>query len=582
MYKHKLKPYKDTHTTPKPLTTKINTYLPHPMAAMSHNIHTTTTPSTSTTTQTLTTESYDRALYNNADHYERNKPKRRSWAPPRPTTTITTTTTAATTTTTSTTTTTPYTPITDNNILVDGDNNTMHNIISRQRRYDNIDTRDMLHSDSISSDLVMDYKNLQIEVSSMIIKTIEDLRVNMVTQRRLKKYEGIKAQGKTTEFFKFEDIFKEVPNSTTTDTNHRPYIRNKRAAPVIALAAIAGVLGTFLGMYNTYEIQMLKARLNEMDKNHNLLVHVTQRQEEQIHRITENMNTICALIKLMTKINPALIAEQISAQLNLYESRVIMATNAVQQLQHRRLAVDLLDTIQLEEMHRAIEAVATERGYTLMPQRLSDYFQIETSYLRNGGDILIMLHVPCIVHDQLLTIYKYIPLPFPVPKIMQSDTTTILDLIEQRHNNFVNTSEQGMDALMLIPEAEMIAVGKTDQFQILTQGDLAGCIKRNKIHLCEKNQVLHTNLKTSCLGSIYSNYEPGIKENCKLERKNLQETVYQLSATDHLLIHPHTIYSKNQMYQWQHISNLHFKCIQNNHTRILFNQSKFPHNYFTF
>ena len=381
------------------------------------------------------------------------------------------------------------------------------------------------------------YRQLQMDINELIIQTIADLKENLNTSRRLKGYTKLKNEGTKTEFFRFEDIFKETPNSTTTRDNetHR---RVKRVAPLVVAAGIAGILGTFLGMYNTWEIKKLKDRLNEADKNHNMLVHVTERQEEQVHRITENMNAICLLIKLMASFNPALIAEQITAQISLLEMRLTMATNAVQQLQHRRLSVDFLDTKQLEEMHKAVSSIALDRGYTLMPQRVSDYFQIETSYLRNGKDILIMLHVPCIAHDQLLTIYKYIPLPFPIRKWVTTDTTTISDLINQRAGESINNYIGDMDALTIVPEAEMIAVSSNDKFQILTQADLAACIKRNKIYLCENHQVLHTDLTNSCLGSIYSNYERGIKENCQLIRRKLVETVYQLSPTDYLVFTP--------------------------------------------
>ena len=223
------------------------------------------------------------------------------------------------------------------------------------------------------------YRNLQIEINDLIIETIVDLKENIEAHKRLAKYEKLKAKGTKTEFFRFEDIFKEIPNSTKTEFN--PHSRQKRVAPLLVVGGIAGVLGTFMGMYNMYEISKLKERLNDMDKNHNLLVHVTERQEEQINRITENMNAICLLIKLMTEFNPALIAEQITAQINLFETRLTMATNAVQQLQHRRLAVDFLDTLQLEEMHKAVQVIANSRKYTLMPERLSDYFQLEASYL---------------------------------------------------------------------------------------------------------------------------------------------------------------------------------------------------------
>jgi len=112
------------------------------------------------------------------------------------------------------------------------------------------------------------------------------------------------------------------------------------------------------------------------------------------------------LIKMMVDFNPLLIVAQLGAQLDLFESRLARATGAVQQLQHRRLSIDLLDTLQMTEMHSSIEEVASVQGYVLMPERLSDYFQLEALYLRQGEDILIMLQCN---KDQMLTIYKYIP-----------------------------------------------------------------------------------------------------------------------------------------------------------------------------
>ena len=465
-----------------------------------------------------TTEAYDRSVYNNSDHYQRNKPgQKHDW--------------------------------TKEDIEVIKPKQNMTGRARKWKRDTSIDSRDMLLNDPTTIDLALSYRNLQIEVTELTVQAITALRVNINMQKKLDHLKLLKSKGKKTEFFNFDDIYKEIPNSTTGEINIEPKVggRYKRVAPLIILAGIAGVLGTFMGMYNTYEISVLKTRLNEVEKNHNLLVHVTQKQEEQINRITENMNSIIQLIQMMIKFNPTLISEQIASQINLFETRVTIATNAVQQLQHRRLAVDLLDTNQLDEMHIAISKVATERGYKLMTERISDYFQIETSYLRNKGDILIMLHVPCIIHEQLLTIYRYISLPFPVPKILSTDSTTILDLILQRTGPTIKIQEEeSQDALLLVPEAEMIAIGRDNQYQILSQSNLASCIKRNKVYLCDKSQVLQTDLHNSCLGSIYSNHEQGIKENCKLERKRLIETVYQLSSTDHLVYSPQPFSTKIQ------------------------------------
>ena len=430
----------------------------------------------------------------------------------------------------------------DNTTLVGTMTNTWTRDRSRQKRGFSISDKDAYidFKDEMTIKITEQYRELQIDINELLIQTTSDIMDYMTVAKRVDNYKKLQRKGTKTEFFNFDDIFNETPNSTSTRQSN-DHIRRKRVAPLLvggAVLGITGVLGTFMGMYNTYEITQLKDRLAESEKNHNLLVHVTKRQEEQIHRITENMNAIVSLIKLMSSKNPALIAEQISAQISLLEARLTMATNAVQQLQHRRLAIDYLDTWQLEEMHAATSNIAKERGYTLMPEKVSDYFQVEASYLRNGQDIIIMLHVPCIVHEQLLTIYRYIPLPFPIPKLTNIDKTTIADLYKHRMGDTMQAGAEEMDALMIVPEAELIAVSHDDKFQVLSQSDLASCIKRNKIYLCENHQVLHTDLSNSCLGSIYSNFEQGIKMNCRAMRKPLAETVYQLSPTNYLVFTP--------------------------------------------
>ena len=387
-------------------------------------------------------------------------------------------------------------------------------------------------------------EQLQLYIMQQLLQLINEVKFQQKLQVKLATVKTAvkeKPRNVLKEFFTLDEIFASVPNSTEhQDSGH---FRVKRVAPLVALGAISGVLGTFLGMYSAYEVTQLKMRLNQQGRNHNLLVHVTKKQEERIHRIAENMNAIVQLIKMMVDFNPALIAAQLGAQLDLFESRLRRATSAVQQLQHRRLSIDLLDTLQMTEMHKAVAEVAIARGYVLMPERLSDYFQLEASYLRQGEDILIMLHVPCINRDQMLTIYKYIPFPYPLPTTIDQDNITIAEMLSKRVGEFNIVkqnvrSELEIDSLIIVPEAEMIAVGRNDRYKILTEGDLDNCIKRNRVYLCERNQVLHTNLANSCLGSIYNRNEEGVRNNCKLERKKLRETVYQLSATDHLLFTP--------------------------------------------
>jgi hypothetical protein len=89
----------------------------------------------------------------------------------------------------------------------------------------------------------------------------------------------------------------------------------------------------------------------------------------------------------------------------------------------------------------------------------------------------------------------------------------------------------------------MIAIGRTSlqgqaQFKLISNSDLAGCVKRNHIYLCEKHQVLQTNLAGTCLGALYLQHEGGVIENCQIKRKPVRETVYQLNANEHLIFSP--------------------------------------------
>ena len=117
---------------------------------------------------------------------------------------------------------------------------------------------------------------------------------------------------------------------------------------------------------------------------------------------------------------------------------------------------------------------------------------------------------------------------------------TINDLVSQFSSPV--SSSPAQEALYLLPETDLIAIGRNDGFshryKLLTHADLAGCVQRNHVFLCEGHQVLRTDLEGSCLGSLYLQSQVGVRENCKLERKQLRETVFQVSATDHLVVSP--------------------------------------------
>jgi hypothetical protein len=192
-------------------------------------------------------------------------------------------------------------------------------------------------------------------------------------------------------------------------------------------------------------------------------------------------------------------------------------------------------------LHESVRNTASSRNLQVLPTRPQDYFQLDLSYIRSGKDVLMILHVPCVTTNHLLSIYKYIPFPYPTVHTTFSDSFdrsfihSVSDVLAH-HNNSVSS-------LFLVPETEMIAISRTfmqgqAQFKLLSNSDLAGCAKRNHIYLCEKHQVLQTNLASACLGALYLQHEGGVIENCQIKRKPIRETVYQLNANEHLIFLP--------------------------------------------
>ncbi|MGV1013306.1 MAG: hypothetical protein ACOYBS_12785, partial [Flavobacterium sp.] len=135
----------------------------------------------------------------------------------------------------------------------------------------------------------------------------------------------------------------------------------------------------------------------------------------------------------------------------------------------------------------------------------------------------------------------YIPFPYPVshsrfPSFLgpHPPINTVSDVLSRSNDTH--------SSLFFIPETEMIAIGRvsagSSRYRLVTQADLASCVQRSHIYLCEHHQVLRTDLPGSCNGALYLQHEEGVKQNCKIDYKPSREQVYQLSPTDHLVYSP--------------------------------------------
>ncbi len=61
----------------------------------------------------------------------------------------------------------------------------------------------------------------------------------------------------------------------------------------------------------------------------------------------------------------------------------------IQQLQHQKLSISLLDMDQLNELYAHLQSAANKNNYKLLIQSPQDLFQLDVSYIRKGADVLI-------------------------------------------------------------------------------------------------------------------------------------------------------------------------------------------------
>jgi len=325
--------------------------------------------------------------------------------------------------------------------------------------------------------------------------------------------------------------------------------RHKRfAIPAIMTAVSIGarVIGTFMGLYNANEIKQITNRVIELEHTQDLLVHLTNKQQQHISQLADNLQTITSNFFSYMEFNPAILYAKLNDEIVEFESRIQRLMNSAQQLQHRRLSVDWLDDEQLMGFHQSVMMFAEDRDYTLLTKQPSDYFQLEVSYLRSGVDVIALIHVPCILSPSLLSIYKYVPFPIPLPtssahspySIQQALYPSRLHPDDPLPDLTYQSAPTSAEALYLEADADMIAIDGDSNFRLLAQSDLAGCIQRNHVFLCEQQHVLRTNLTETCLGSLYHKNSRGVRENCRFDRRPLQERVYQMSSNEYLVYSP--------------------------------------------
>jgi hypothetical protein len=326
-----------------------------------------------------------------------------------------------------------------------------------------------------------------------------------------------------------------------THVDHPHLTRHRRWI----LQILSGIVGTFMGLYTNHQLKTIANKVQDMETTQDLLVHLTAEHTSQINKLTTATDRIYKTLLAYIDMNPQIIYTEFDDVISDIEEKVQTVIGLVQQLQHRRLAINWLTQDQLLLLHDTVLTYTQERNYALLTSNPSDYFQLELSYLRNEEGVVLLLHIPCTTAPDLMTIMRYIPFPIPLHTQTYHSAYSVEQSLQPEHNphldphiRVLNETLSKREALYLIAEADLIAINGNSRYRLLTQSDFAACIQRNHIYLCDKQQILGTDLLQTCLGSLYHKDPKGVRTNCKFERRPLKEEVFQISVNEFLVFSP--------------------------------------------
>jgi hypothetical protein len=274
-----------------------------------------------------------------------------------------------------------------------------------------------------------------------------------------------------------------------------------------------GIFGTFMGLYNVFQMEKLRRDLNGVIQQQNKVIEVLEDHQIRLDFLHSELDQLKLMVKTFESYKLPSLQSQLSRSLNIIKTEVKQAVHAVQQAHHHRLAIDYFDAETLQDIYDTIAEQAKAARYRLLTRFPSDLFQLEVSYMFDNKDVVLFLHVPLVPEDSLLTLYRLKPFPIPF-----SETRALLP--------------RPSTALLALANKIPRAITHIDH------SDLVDCHQVNQIYLCERHGVLLNQIKSSCLGALFEQDIPAAQQICDLELVPYAESVLQLKNNWFLVYSP--------------------------------------------
>ena len=214
-------------------------------------------------------------------------------------------------------------------------------------------------------------------------------------------------------------------------------------------------------------------------------IQIAQNQED-IKRINQTLAYITQDVGLLLVAEKEMEYEMIALFTNLMldeqNSKIDLLAESITQIFAGKLHRGLIDTEGLRQAYDQLKNQAQRQGLIIGSQNLNELYQLPASFLydKETNNLHIILHVPLYREAHILSLYRYVPTPIPLP------------------------TEHGLIFMELDPKRIYLARSRDGTLtRSLTLAELDDCLSIGHAYFCD-DQALGKPKKSNCLNNLFS------------------------------------------------------------------------------
>lgn len=291
----------------------------------------------------------------------------------------------------------------------------------------------------------------------------------------------------------------------------------------IAVAGIAILASTGLGIYNTVQLNKLTATtynissdIVELKRQILTLTRLTSRlfsMEEDLKTAYREITVLIDHIKVRvsTRTDVLMSISHFNYCVSILHDFVSNFETGFQHLQNQKLSLDIISPTKLIDLWQDIRARTTPDMELLFPHPF-DLLQLPASYTFLPDNTLrVILHVPLAATK--LTLFKHVPFP-----VVPADVDMPIIVRSRNDKHFLAISEDHR------------------LHRQLSVSDLEeGCYNFRNNYICDDMSFFHSLPSATCLGSLYAGLQDGVDTLCEVVVFNNRFAAHNIARNKLLL-----------------------------------------------